>query len=35
MVLWLAHNRREKNKRTEESNAGNGKVFKGSDLRWA
>lgn len=35
MVLWLAHNRREKNKRNEESKAGNGQVFKGSDLRWA
>ena len=35
MVLWLAHNRREKNKRNEVSKAGNGQVFKGSDLRWA
>ena len=40
MVLWLAHNRREKSKRTEESNAGNGQVFKGSfstrsGIRWA
>ena len=35
MVLWLAHNRREKSKRIEESNADSRQVFTRSGIRWA